>query len=101
MNPLRRIAAVLAVLGAAMLALTASAGSAFAIVLPQRPRSEAVPGGTPPPQIVTVTHTLIAGGMPGWQIALIAAGAALLAATIAVLADRAWSTRRKAVTAAA
>jgi len=37
--------------------------------------------------------------MPGWQIALIAAGAALLAATVAVLAYRAWSTRRKTITA--
>jgi len=39
--------------------------------------------------------------MPGWQIALIAIGAALLAATAAVLADRAWAIRRKTVTAAA
>jgi hypothetical protein len=35
-----------------------------------------------------VTRTVVVGGMPGWQIALIAAGAALLAATLAVLADR-------------
>ena len=40
------------------------------------------------------------GGMAGWQIALIAIGAALLAATIAVLLDRARATRRNAVTAA-
>jgi LPS O-antigen subunit length determinant protein (WzzB/FepE family) len=33
--------------------------------------------------------------MPGWQIALIAAGAALLAAVVAVLADRAWAARRQ------
>jgi hypothetical protein len=32
--------------------------------------------------------TVVGGGMPGWQIALIAAGAALLAATLAVLAYR-------------
>jgi hypothetical protein len=43
---------------------------------------------------------VVAGGMPGWQIALIALGAALLAATTAVLADRAWAARRKQVTAA-
>ena len=35
--------------------------------------------------------------MPGWQIALIAIGAALLAATAAVLAYRAWTIRRKPV----
>jgi LPS O-antigen subunit length determinant protein (WzzB/FepE family) len=32
--------------------------------------------------------------MPGWQIALIAAGAALIAAAIAILADRAWTARK-------
>ena len=39
--------------------------------------------------------------MPGWQIALIAIGAALLAATAAVVVYRAWTTRRKSVTVAA
>jgi len=38
--------------------------------------------------------------MPGWQIALIAAGAALLAA-VAVLADRAPATHRKPALSAA
>jgi len=33
--------------------------------------------------------------MPGWQIALIATGAALFAAIAAVLADRARAARRK------
>jgi hypothetical protein len=42
-----------------------------------------------------VSRTVVAGGMPGWQIALIAAGAALLAATLAVLADRARAAHRK------
>jgi hypothetical protein len=37
----------------------------------------------------------VVGGMPGWQIALIAIGAALLAAIAAVLADRAWAARRR------
>jgi hypothetical protein len=39
-------------------------------------------------------HTVVAVGMPGWQIALIAIGAALFAATAAVLLDRARATRR-------
>jgi hypothetical protein len=39
-------------------------------------------------------HTIVAGGMPGWQITLIAAAAALLAAAAAVLLDRARSARR-------
>ncbi len=50
---------------------------------------------------VTQSHPVvytIAGGMPGWQIALIATGAALAAAVCAVLADRAWFARRRLVT---
>jgi hypothetical protein len=39
--------------------------------------------------------------MLGWQIALIAIGAALLAATIAVLVDRRRAAHRKTITAAA
>ena len=103
MNPIRhirrirRLVAVLAGFGAALLMLTA-APAAFAMRLPP-------PGGTtvssPLPQVSTVTRTVVVGGMPGWQIALIAIGAALLAATAAVLADRAWAIRRKTVTAAA
>jgi hypothetical protein len=38
--------------------------------------------------------------MPGWQITLIALGAALLAATAAVILDRARTARRRPVTAA-
>jgi hypothetical protein len=53
--------------------------------------------GYPP---VSHLHTVVAGGMPGWQIALIAVGAALFAATAAVLAYRAWTARRKPITAA-
>ena len=39
--------------------------------------------------------------MPSWQITLIAVGAAPLAATVAVLLDRAWAAHRKLATAAA
>jgi len=42
-----------------------------------------------------VTRTVVVGGMPGWQIALIAAGAALLAAALTVLADRVRAAHRK------
>jgi hypothetical protein len=38
--------------------------------------------------------------MPGWQITLIAVAASLLAATAAVLADRARASRKAAVAAA-
>ena len=42
-------------------------------------------------------HTVVVGGMPGWQIALIVIGTALLAATAAVLAYRAWTIRSQPV----
>ena len=45
--------------------------------------------------------TIVAGGMPGWQIALIAVGAALFAAAVAVLADRTLTARRRTATTAA
>jgi hypothetical protein len=45
-------------------------------------------------------HTVVVGGMPGWQIALIAAATALIAATVAVLLDRARTARKSATTAA-
>ena len=48
------------------------------------------PVPAPPP----VIHTIVAGGMPGWQITLIALAAALVAATVAVLLDRARAARR-------
>ena len=43
----------------------------------------------PPP-----VQTVVVGGMPGWQIALIAVAAAVVAAAVAVLLDRARATRR-------
>jgi hypothetical protein len=46
-------------------------------------------------------HTVMVGGMPGWQIVLIAAAAALVAATAAVFLDRLRTARRKQATTAA
>lgn len=96
MNPVRRLAAVLAGLAGALLAFAAVAPAALAQPFPPRP-----PGWDkhPPPPDAGI-HIVVVGGMPGWQIALIAIGAALLAATAAVLADRAWAIRRKTITAA-
>jgi hypothetical protein len=96
MNPIRRLTAALAGLAGALLACAAVAPAAFAQPFPPRP-----PGWDkhPPPYSAGI-HIVVAGGMPGWQIALIAVGAALLAATAAVLADRAWTAHREPVTAA-
>jgi len=101
MNPIRRIrrfATVLAGLAAAL--------AAFGVppALAVRPPGPGAPGVTTPPGTITPpveVHTVVVGGMPGWQIALIAIVAALLAATLAVLVDRARTTRRKAIAAGA
>jgi hypothetical protein len=101
MNPIRhirRVAGALAGLAGALLAFAAAAPAAFASgqSLPPLP-----PGINKHPPLPVQVHTIVVGGTPGWQIALIAAGAALLAATVAILADRARASRRKAITAAA
>jgi len=102
MNPIqhiRRFAAVVAGLAAALVAFGAT--PAFAALPPGHGgavgKQVPLPPGAPPVQI----HTIVTGGTPGWVIALIAVGAALLAATVAVLVDRARSARRRPVTAAA
>ena len=89
MNHLRRICAVLVALAGAAVTL-AAAPAAFAERLP-------------PPDCCTTVQApapaLTGGGMPGWQITLIAVGAALVAATAAVLVDRAWAARKAHATA--
>ncbi len=115
MNRIRRIrrpAGVLAGLAGAVLAFAAAAPSALASQLRPDPpgwlRRWALPVHLPPgpsglfkhpplppgqvarpvPVYQVPAHTAVIGGMPGWQIALIAAGAALAAATVLVLPDR-------------
>jgi hypothetical protein len=80
-------AAAAAGLAAALVALGATPALAVNYPLPIDPGTSARTG-TP------VVHTVIVGGTPGWQIALIAAGAALTAAIVAVLADRARMARK-------
>ena len=102
MNPLKRIrrfAAVLPGMAGALVAFGAT--PAFAVHVPPPGSGSGVstsPAGTTAPVEV---HTVVVGGMPGWQVALIAIVAALLAATVAVLLDRARRSRRKAIAAAA
>lgn len=88
---IRRFAAVLAGLAAALVAFGAAAPAALAVNVPPPGMS----GGGPVPADPV---SAVAGGMPGWQITLIAIVAALLAATLAVLLDRA-RTRRHTMTA--
>src|ERR1700728_2641619 len=92
MNPIRRIRrtagtlATLAGLACACLALAVAAPAAFARTLP--PFGVSRPATTPAPPPAQV-RTVVVGGMAGWQIALIAVGAALVAAGIEVLLGRA------------
>lgn len=81
MKKTRRCLSVLAAVGGALLALGGAAPAALASLAPPDPGQ----GGVVPVPV----QTIVTGGMPGWQIALIAAGAAVVAAVIAVLADRA------------
>ena len=85
-----RLAAVLAGLGGAALASIIVAPAAFAVREPPPGGGGGAPASPAPPDTVAV----VAGGMPGWQIALIAVGAALLAAVLAVLLHRVWAARR-------
>jgi hypothetical protein len=95
---IRRAMGILAALAGALLAVAAPA-AAFAMNYPPPGMSGQGSGGytPPPPQI----HTVVVGGMPGWQIALIAAGAALVAATAAVFFERVRAGQRKPATATA
>jgi hypothetical protein len=84
----RHVVRVLVVFASTLLGLAVSAPAAFAMRVEDS-------GGSPPPlptgkdPTYTLPHTLVTGGgMPGWQLAVIVAGAALLAAMIAVVVHR-------------
>ncbi len=93
-HPIRRAAAILAGLAAAALAC-APAPAALAGIGPVGGTPAALrpnrAGYSPAPAQI---HTIVAGGMPGWQITLIAAAAAILAAAVAVILNRAHTARR-------
>jgi hypothetical protein len=90
MNRIRRILAAVATLAGALTAM-AIAPAAYASLPPH--------GGSGGGAHTTVP-VISAGGMPGWQITLIAVAAALAAATLAVLIDRARASRRTHTTTA-
>jgi hypothetical protein len=81
-----RLAAVLAGLAGTLLAFSAAAPAALATLPPG--------GGTGAPSHSVVIRTVVAGGMPGWRVALIALAAAVFAATLAVYIDRAREARQ-------
>ena len=87
---LGRLATVLAAVTTGLLLASAAATAAFANPIGD---GSSVPITPVPPATVRV---ISAGGMAGWQVALIAAGAALAAAAPAVSADRKLAGRRGA-----
>jgi hypothetical protein len=102
MNHIRRITATLSIFAGALIAFTAAAPAALADHVPPpggagpvSGLSRTVPWPKPPaPPAPPSVHTVVAGGMPGWRIILIAAGAALAAVVVAVLLDRAHAARK-------
>jgi hypothetical protein len=97
MNRTRRIRrrgmAVLTVLAAAIIG-TGGAAPAFARSVP--PPGTRGTGRDAPP---APAHTAAVAGLHGWQIMLIAVGAVLAGAVLAVVYDRARAARRARVTA--
>ena len=91
---IRRLACILTgLISTVAVSLTVSP-AAFAHILPPSG------GGGAPPAAPTYTRIVTTGGMPGWQITLIAVAAALVAATLAVMTDRVLAQRRVAASSA-
>ena len=95
---LGRLAAALAAVTCGLLALVTASPAAFARPVPP-------PGGSwttsVTPLAPATVRVISTGGMAGWQIALIAIGAALAAAAAAILLDRTLAGRRGATTTSA
>ena len=91
---LSRLGVLLASLGVIAVAFAGAAPASMAMVpRPGAPGETTVPGAVTSP--VTVVRTVAVGGMPGWQIAVIAIVAALVSAVAAVRLDRTRAARRR------
>ena len=90
---LRRLIVALAAVTGGALAWAAAVPAASAAIIPVPGDGPYGPGPAAPPGPVPM---IAAGGMPGWQITLIAVAAALAAAAAAVVLDRARTSRRAA-----
>jgi hypothetical protein len=92
MTRIHRIRRLAGVLAGAVLASALAAPAAFAF---NRPLPDGRPAFVPTyPATSPASAAVAAGGMPGWQITLIAIGAALIAATVAVILDRGLAARK-------
>ena len=87
---LRRLIVALAIVTCGVLGWAGAVPAASASIIP-------VPGDGPyGPAPAPAVPVIAAGGMPGWQITLIAVAAALAAAAAAVVLDRTRASRRTA-----
>jgi hypothetical protein len=99
-HSVRRCLAGLTGLAGVLVAYGAAAPAALATPHPTlRPEPPGWNKHPPLPSPHGGAHTVVTGGMPGWQIILIAVAAALVAALLAVIVDRTLAARRR-VTAA-
>ena len=85
-KPIRDLLSVIIALASSLFGLALFAPSASASVI--RPVGDSSPPVSPQPAH-TMVHVIVTGGMAAWQISLIAVGAALLTATVAVFIYRA------------
>ena len=96
----RRAAARLRRPAAALAAITCSVLVSAGLIPAAWASTNMIPlppgGGTGPAVPVPAVRVITTGGMAGWQITLIAVGAALAAAAMAILLDRARAARRAA-----
>ena len=90
---LGRLGAVLASLAVVAVSFASSAMASTSVI--PVGGSGGSPDGTTAP--ATVVHTVVVGGMPGWQIAAIAVAAALVTGIAAVLVERGRTARRRPV----
>jgi hypothetical protein len=90
MNRLHRAGLVLAGIAVTLLNVAVTVPASASSVHPLPPDG---PGSLPADPVDPVVRTIVVGGTPGWQIALIAIAASLVAAAAAVLAYRAWAIR--------
>lgn len=95
---IRRLAGTVAGLAGTLLAVVWAAPAALARPVPPPGLDNYPPPHATMAPVYSPAQNVAAGGMPGWAIVLIVFGAALLAAIAAVLADRTWAGRRKAIT---
>ncbi len=86
----RQTARVAIAIFSTLIGIVLFAPSTFAVIAPL---GGAATGVSLQPQS-KVLHAVVAGGMAGWQISLIAVGAALLSAPVAIFIDHARFARR-------